>query len=56
MLQSTHIRTYSDYNVIMIGIIHRMQTQPPPNPQKRQLTQLDSKPINKENSGCCLLL
>eukprot|EP01084_Bolivina_argentea_P002119 3899_1 len=38
-------------------IKNKMQSQPPPNPQRKQLTDIGaSKPINEKSSGCCELL
>jgi len=37
-------------------IKNKMQSQPPPAAQKRQLSELNSKPIQKQSSGCCELI
>mmetsp|Transcript_41419 Transcript_41419/g.68163 ORF Transcript_41419/g.68163 Transcript_41419/m.68163 type:complete len:206 (+) Transcript_41419:186-803(+) len=37
-------------------IKNKMQSQPPPNPKRQQLTEINSKPIKQDNQGCCSLL
>jgi len=38
-------------------IKNKMQSQPPPNPRNKQaITEINSKPLQKEGGGCCSLL